>query len=199
MLANLMDGLHPHSVRLVVFNLDHQQVVYSDDPFAAAQIDAVSKAIGALDLSRVAVGNLQPGAAPALLNNLIAAEFAAAEPSDTVVFLGPRSAVPAARKEALAKPKPAGPRFFYIQYAPLAPLSARPAPVGRVGMESSGIGDAPPPLARQRSNDADLPGTDAPDPIERAVARLKGETIAIRRTADFAAAVKRIRARESKR
>lgn len=120
-LSGLMERVQPTTLRLAVFNLDKQRVIYSNGDFHRGQISAVYQALNQLELETVNVQVLQnPRGAADLLTSLVAGETAAQPVADAVVFLGPSSRY-LDKLPASALPSPLeGMRFFYLQYRPFA-------------------------------------------------------------------------------
>jgi hypothetical protein len=119
-LSSLLGRLPTRSVRLVVFNLDQQKVLYRQNDFTPGRLGEVEQAIGTLQLGTVDYHVLQNrGGQVALLSDLVNREFAAGEPPDVVLFLGPMGSL-GERFPAQLVPKPPanGPRFVYLQYRP---------------------------------------------------------------------------------
>jgi hypothetical protein len=119
-LASLAGAVPALSVRLAVFNLDKQRILFNQDDFTLASLGRVAQALNDMELDAIDYHTLQnPTGHIDLLSDLINRELASPKPSDAVVFLGPasryidkmpRSAVDAAATKL---------RFFYFQYRPL--------------------------------------------------------------------------------
>ncbi len=118
-LSALVQQVQASTVRLAVFNLDRQKVIYSSDSFEIKSIGDVYQALNQLEIDTIDVKTLQnPHGHIDLLESLISHETASPQASDAVVFLGPEpryiDKLPASAFETL----PEGIRFFYIQYRP---------------------------------------------------------------------------------
>jgi hypothetical protein len=119
-LASLASTVPALSVRLAVFNLDKQQILFNQEDFTLASLGRVAQALNNMELDAIDYHTLQnPTGHIDLLSDLINRELASPKPSDAVVFLGPASRYfdnipPAAVDAAAAKL-----RFFYFQYRPL--------------------------------------------------------------------------------
>jgi len=119
-LASLAGGVPAISVRLAVFNLDKQRILFSQDDFKLASLGLVSQALNNMELDAIDYRTLQNRTGHIdLLSELINRELTSPQPSDAVVFLGPASRYvdkipPPAADAAAAKL-----RFFYFQYRPL--------------------------------------------------------------------------------
>ena len=119
-LASLTGAVPALSVRLEVFNLDKQQIVFNQDNFTLESLGRVSQALNDMELDAIDYRTLQkPGGHVDLLSDLINRELQSPKPSDAVVFLGPASryldAMPSSALNAAATKL----RFFYFQYRPL--------------------------------------------------------------------------------
>jgi hypothetical protein len=119
-LASLAGTVPALSVRLAVFNLDKQRILFNQEDFTLASLGRVAQALSDMELDAIDYHTLQnPTGHIDLLSDLINRELASPKPSDAVVFLGPASRYmdkmpPAAVDAAAAKL-----RFFYFQYRPL--------------------------------------------------------------------------------
>jgi hypothetical protein len=176
-LSSLLKGLPEANVRVVVFNLDQQQELFSKDGFTAADLTAIAHAGDAVGRWKVESEVLQnPSGMWDLLENLESRETHAKPPPDTIVFLG----LPVTRKEtmplSMTQPRPANaPRFVYLQYRPTA-ASANQPPIAE-GARGGGFGGG-----GGRGGGSYLPPSVTPepaDPIEEAAQRMKGKTIVI--------------------
>jgi hypothetical protein len=119
-LASLAGTIPALSVRLAVFNLDKQRVLFNQEDFTLAALGRVAQALNDMELDAIDYHTLQnPTGHVDLLSDLINRELASPKPSDAVVFLGPASRyidkIPPAAVDAAA----ARLRFFYFQYRPL--------------------------------------------------------------------------------
>jgi hypothetical protein len=187
-LAALLEKLPGTAIRLVVFDLDQQKETLRQDGFTLKDIEKAAHAANSTDHWVVTVHELQEQPSPwVLLANLIRRETHAEEPSDTVLFLGPRIA-PLDKMPAhlLEDKKGSAPRFFYLQYR----LSANPIPYG----VPTNMGNKP--------SDNTLPPIFLPDgrltpevsdPIDLLIARLKGKTLMVHSPLDFAKAIEAIK------
>ncbi len=122
LLSSLLERLPTSSVRMVVFNLEHQAELLRLTEVGPGGLGRVGQALNELELGTVDFQTLvnRKGHVD-LLAELINREVSEPEQSDVVLFLGPPARfsdkVP---EEALDKPKTAaaGPGFFYFQYRP---------------------------------------------------------------------------------
>jgi hypothetical protein len=170
-LGSLAATVPAASVRLAVFNLDQQRVLYNQEEFTLDSIGRVSEILNQLELDTIDYHALQnPTGHVDLLSDLINRELAASKHSDAVVFLGPVSRFidkipPSALDENAAKLS-----FFYFQYQ-ASPL------LGMGGMRGMRGGIREPML---------------PDSITNLIARVKGRLIHINSPADFANAISQV-------
>jgi hypothetical protein len=121
-LSALVERAPATSIRLAVFNLDKQRVIYSNGDFRLPAMGQVNEALNRLELETVDVQTLgNPQGHLDLLESLIGREAGSPNPPDAVVFLGPAARYEEARL-ALDRP-PDGTRFFYFQCWPWFPLA----------------------------------------------------------------------------
>jgi hypothetical protein len=119
-LSSMLDQMPASSVRLVVFNLDHQVELLRLGETGPDALGQVSRALNELEIGTVDFQTLvnRKGHVD-LLADLINKEVAEPLPADAVVFLGPPARfwdkVP---DQAVEKPRMAGPDFYYFQYRP---------------------------------------------------------------------------------
>ena len=118
-LSAVVGQMHASTVRLAVFNLDRQKIVYGSENFEIKSMGDVAQALNQLEIDTIDVQTLQkPQGHIDLIESMIAKEGASPQPADAVVFLGPEpryiDKLPASAFEAL----PEGMRFFYLQYRP---------------------------------------------------------------------------------
>lgn len=179
-LSSLLERLPDASVRLVVFNLDQQRELFRKDDFTAKDVTGIAHEGDAAARWAVDANVLQnPAGGWGLIGKLESSEIQSAPPPDTVLFLG----LPAANAEKMPDEMPQSasaqtPRFVYLRY-PLNPQAGVQAlRVGRGGGPS-------PPRGGGESMGEMIPrvnprtGYPYPDPIEQAVRRMGGKTIAI--------------------
>ncbi|HTP35272.1 MAG TPA: hypothetical protein VMJ75_24010 [Candidatus Acidoferrales bacterium] len=181
----LLAKLPARSVRLVVFNLAQQAVLFRSDPPARFDVHAAIQAMRKLQLAEISYGALRdPLGSAALLDSLVWGELLDARPSGVVVFLGPRIESPDISRESLVRSPQGALRFFYVQYAPLHMVVSNPTPMFRADMKS--IDDL------DDDSEQYLPAPAGSDGIEHVVKSLKGETIVVRKPADLGSAIRRI-------
>jgi hypothetical protein len=185
-LSSLLERLPEASVRLVVFNLDQHQEVYSKDGFNTSDLNGIAHAGDATGRWKVDSNVLQnPSGMWDLLEGIETREAHASPPPDTVVFLG----LPATTQEKMpvvtAQPGSSNaPRFVYLVYRPTN--GNRPAIVGMGGDDFRGGGGGGGGRGGGggggRGSGGIVPNqvTHEPlDPVEEAVQRMKGKTIGI--------------------
>lgn len=212
-LSSLLDLAPAKRVRLVVFNLEQQKVIYQEEHFTSAQMESVRQAVFDLQLATIDYRALQnPTGSQDLLARLVDQELRAGNRSDAVVFLGPHARATAKVDLGPGKGRPAEPGFFYLQYE-------RPAmrPAGSSADEFARVGSG---IASQRAWNVDDGATGHPaavpdrglidsidgptafgpphDSIDTLVTTLKGKTLVIRTPTDFAKAMKQIAPRKAR-
>jgi hypothetical protein len=177
-LAAIAGRVPAASVRLVVFSLEAQKVLFRSDSFSVDAIGRVARAIDSLELSTVDVYVLQnPTGHIDLLSGLINQELRAPTPAGAIILLGPLSRFTGKIPEGSLEKHSSALRFFYVQYKPnprsvIPPDSGagdmpiargRPAAPG-VGSQSGSAGStgsnssasAPPPPPQHTSNSSDV-------------------------------------------
>jgi hypothetical protein len=187
-LASLLEKLPGTAIRLVVFDLDQRKETLRLDDFTLKDIEKAAHAADNTDHWVVTVHELQEQVGPwDLLANLIRREIHAPEPSDAVLFLGPRIA-PRDKMPPhfLDDEKGSALRFFYLQYR----LSANPISYGTPASMSEKAPDPKRPPLIQRDEGLTPEGS---DPIDVLVSRLKGKTLMVHSPVEFAKAVETIR------
>ena len=188
-LASLLEKLPGTTIQLVVFDFDQQKETLRQDGFTLKDIEKAAHAANSSNHWVTTVRELQDRPGPwGLLAQLIRREIHAQDPSDAVLFLGPRLA-PLGKMPAhlLENEKTSAQRVFYLQYR----LSANPIYYG----VSADMGNKPPPISRL---DGGL-SPEVSDPIDLLVARLKGKTLMVHSPVDFAKSVETIRQRSPHR
>ena len=120
-LGPMLELLPAQSVRLVMFNLDQQKVIFTQDKFGLEDIGQVAQALNGLELGTINIGVLgNTGGHVSLLSELINQELHATEPPDALVFLGPISRHIEKFPQSAIDVRGGGddPRMFYVQYRP---------------------------------------------------------------------------------
>lgn len=115
--SSLLRQTPSQSVRLMAFNLDQGRVIFQQDEFDRAGFIRLSQALEDLELGTVSYRVLQRQAWQELLVRLVHQEVTREEPSQAVVFLGPRSHFgEKIRPEMLKARETRDPQFFYFEY-----------------------------------------------------------------------------------
>ena len=189
-LASFLERVPARSVRLIVFNLEQQKILFRQDGFTPDEMDQVAQAINELQLGLVDYHVLQNRTGHLdLLAGMVNEELRAPEPSDAVVFLGPQARfADKISEDVLEKPHGTAPHFFYLQFMPfprIAP-SVAPPPLARQGPPLP----PPPPVPG-----AGLAEPGMPDSISIAVAKLKGKTITLHTPGEFEKAIEQVERR----
>jgi hypothetical protein len=133
-LSALLERVPTRSVRLVVFNLDQQKVLFQRDSFTPDALYQVAAVMDGMELGKVDYEVLQNRGGPVeLLAGLINQELRAETRSDAVVFLGPMGRytdkLPPESVETATFPPP---RFLYFEYEPFYRATATyPDSIGR--------------------------------------------------------------------
>lgn len=185
-LASLLESLPSTVIRLVVFDYDQQKETLRQDNFALKDIEKAAHAANNTEHWPVTVRELQeqPGQW-GLLANLIRREIAEKDPSDAVVFLGPRIAAPGnLPPHFLELENATQPRFLYLQYN-----------LSREGVFVSvppEMGNKPPD-ERLHPMFKPLGGPDPLDAIDLVVRSLKGKTWKVYSPAVLAKAIEALK------
>ena len=184
-LSSLLERIRSTSVKLVVFNLEKREQIYSKDSFRISDLEQVDDAINKIQLGMVDYKVLQePKGHLDFLNDMLEGELKAEQPPDLVIFLGPPART--ADKPALFELDKAAqllPKLFYMR---LEPFFYRPAMPGR----PMAANRPPPPSMQMGGSNAGLP-----DSVSLAVKHLKGKTLTIRSPQDFAKAIEQVKAK----
>ena len=180
-LSSLLERMPEADFRLVVFNLDQRQELFSKDSFTAADLSGIANAADATGRWKIESQTLQnPNGAWDLIGNLVSGETHGMPSPDTIVFLGlPEAGIGAMPVALQPRDRSSAPRFAYLLYS----LSTGNPPgfSGRFGADAgtskfSGggrSGNAGAGLAIGRS----YPNPSESDPIEQLVRSRSGKTI----------------------
>jgi len=198
--AALIGEMPARSVRLVVFNLEQQKELLRKEGFTLAALPEVAQALNAVQPATVDYRSLQnPHTAADFVEKLVNTEIHAAEPSDAVVFLGPRSIYKDKPSPDFGLPPGAKQHFFYLVCAPTGMLRSSRAHATSWGAQSANVGLQPFPVAPTYQEDPILHNTwtkfgphAGPDSIEFTVDRLRGKTMMVDSVESFADAVAEI-------
>jgi hypothetical protein len=119
-LASLLESLPARAVRLIIFNVDQQKILFRQDAFTPDSFDQAAQSMENLQLQLVDYSVLKnQGGHISLLADLVNQELSAGNPSDAVIFLGPATRYFDKFPPSSLEDRPsATPRFFYLQYKP---------------------------------------------------------------------------------
>jgi len=196
----LLDELPAASVRVVVFNLEQQRELFRQDGFAVEALPQVAQVLDTVQPATVDYRVVQNPAGPAeFVERLLNQEMQASDPSDAVIFLGPKSIYQAKPSPGFHLSPGVKQRFFYLVCEPTRFLLPRSSTLSGAGWSESGRGMALPP---QFDPPDDLVWTNygpnyAADSIQHAVGQLNGKTLQVDSVVSFAHAVAAI-ARQSR-
>ena len=185
-LSSLLTQLPAKSVRLAVFSLEKQVVLFSTDSFRAADLEDVTRSCDQLELAVVDFKTLQNRNKVDVLSDLIVKELHNSQPSNAILLLGPRTT---SQTDSSLQIDGAATPWFYLQYQ-IVP-QVRPAGGGRQrgGFFPPDVDD----LDRAGGIRAPDPSPDArPDGIERLVRRINGTMLPVASPHDLADAIHRM-------
>jgi len=203
----LMDEMPARSVRLVVFNLEQQKEILRKDGFTLDALPEVAQALNGVQPATVDYSVLQhPGGTADFIENLVNQEVHASEPSDTVVFLGPRSIYKVKPSSSFALPPDAKQQFFYLVCEPTGILRTSSRSASGWGAQGLTMGFPPivhgettpqpdptaPPILPDDVQWTNYGPNHGPDSIEYTVDQLRGKTVQVDSVESFADAVNRI-------
>jgi hypothetical protein len=119
-LSSLLNQIPCASVRFRAFNLDQQRELFRQDPFDDAGFMKLTESLRTLELGTVPAHVLQQRRGwLAMLVDYANEELLAADPSDAVIILGPRThysgEVPGGMLKGRETPNP---HFYYFEYYP---------------------------------------------------------------------------------
>jgi hypothetical protein len=119
-LSSLLRQIPCASVRLRAFNLDQQRELFRQDQFDDAGFMELTESLRALELGTVSYRVLQQRQGWLdLLLDYANGELIAADPSDAVIILGPRTRYFAkVPPEKLKRRETSDPHFYYFEYFP---------------------------------------------------------------------------------
>jgi hypothetical protein len=203
----LLERIPTSSVRVVVFNLEHQQELFRRDDFTLDSLGEMSRALNDLRLGTVSAKILQNQTGHVdFLAGLINQELQSVNAADAVVFLGPRERfedkVPA---ELIDPGHTQAPLFFFLRYRAVTPARAQfvadpcdrmPSADAPIDPEKGGrrAGNSPCSAAIPTINPM-ADGTFSNDTVSLAVKILKGKTITIQSPGEFARAIEQVERR----
>lgn len=116
-LSSLLERVPSPSVRLVVFNMDQQKVLFRHQNFALESLDQVAQSINGLELGLVDYQLLKNRkSSAAFLAELINKELTEPDRAEVVLFLGPASRF----SDKVTQPRPdekgSAPFFFHFKF-----------------------------------------------------------------------------------
>ena len=118
-LSSLLERVPSPSVRLVVFNMDQQKVLFRQDNFALESLDQVAQSINGLELGLVDYQILKSRRSSAdFLAGLINKELAPPDQSEIALFLGPASRFTDKVPQAILEERRSAPYFFHFRFQP---------------------------------------------------------------------------------
>ncbi len=198
----LMEELPARSVRLVVFNLEQRKELLRKNGFTLEALPEVARVLDAVQPAAVdyrAVQN-RDGTVD-FLENLLNQEMHVSEPSQAVVFLGPRSIYKSKPPAQFGLPPGTKQRFYYLICDPTRFLLPRSSTLdgGDWGAKALAMGlPTPSPWGAMQPDVPDNhvwknygPNAGA-DSIQYALDQLKGKTVQVDSARSFAGAVAEI-------
>jgi hypothetical protein len=117
-LASLLEQLPSKSVRLIAFNLERQQVLFSQDSLDSKGFTKLEKTLGQVRFDTIPYQSLRQGAGVNFLVNLTEQEIAPMDADGAVVFLGIAGMRPEnkLRGEMLNKLETRSTHVYYLSY-----------------------------------------------------------------------------------
>ncbi|HEY1493791.1 MAG TPA: hypothetical protein VGF49_04580 [Candidatus Solibacter sp.] len=195
-LSSILREMPTRSVRVVAFNLDQRFTIFRAEEYEASHIKELVDEMTQLNLGVVDARLVRDRPQPMdLLLGLVQAELQAPTPPDALILLGPPTRMHLEIPADVAGKRPTAPtQIFNLQYQSNRQIPAAPVFVPR-GMASS---RPEPPQGADGQVMRPVLSSGPADPIERLVARLKGQTMPIRTPHDLADAIHRMDARIAK-
>ncbi|MCU1236411.1 MAG: hypothetical protein JWP63_4378 [Candidatus Solibacter sp.] len=192
--TSILREMPAQTVRLIAFNLDQRAIIYRDDAYQAGRTGELADALGQLDFSVLDYKAIRDRMEPVdLLLSMVQAELGAPQPPDAMIVVGPRTLlITPLPAEAMSKRPNSTTAIFSLQFDRDRPPMRMPRT--DVGMDASHAGG--PRTAEGAVIQHVMAGP--LDVIERLVARLKGQTVAIRTPHDLADAIQRMDSRIAK-
>ncbi len=118
-LSSLLERVPSPSVRLVVFNMDQQKVLFRQDNFALESLDQVAQSINGIELGLVDYQILKNRrSSAAFLAGLINKELTEPDQSEIALFLGPASRFTDKVTQASLEERGSAPYFFHFKFQP---------------------------------------------------------------------------------
>ena len=198
----LMEELPARSVRLVVFNLEQRRELLRKDAFTLEALPEVVRVLDAVQPAAVDYSAVQnPGGTVDFIENLLNQEMHASEPSEALVFLGPKSMYKSRPSAQFGLPPGTKQRFYYLMCEPTRFLLPRSSTLDGGDWGAQGLAMGLPGSLPTVGIHPDIPddhvwknyGPNAgADSIQYAVDQLKGRTVQVDSAASFAGAVAEI-------
>lgn len=200
----LMEELPVHSVRLVLFNLEQRRQLFCKDTFTLDALPEVAKALDAVQPAAVDYGAAQnTGGTANFIEKLVSQEIHASDPSNAVIFLGPKSIYRSKPSSKIDLPPGSKLRFFYLLCESTRFLLARSSTLsgGEWGAQGLAMGLPPRSSLGTAIPPADLPDSTVwsnygpnhgADSIQYMVEELKGKTLQVDSPISFADAAAEI-------
>lgn len=120
MLASLLRQIPCQAVRLIVFDIQQQRVLFENHSFGASGFDELTDALKNVERATIPYQALRAGSARNFLLGLAQDQISATSPPDAVIFLGPATHFDERSPTPLAEPP--RPRFFYFEFHSYGPL-----------------------------------------------------------------------------
>jgi hypothetical protein len=118
-------------VSITAFNLEHRQVIFEQENIRQLDFSALKTAMNALTLGTVAANQLAEKNAEAQFLVRLAAERLARRPSDSLIFVGPKTVEESGlNRELLQQLGAARSPVFYLTYLPLPQANPWPDLIG---------------------------------------------------------------------
>ena len=205
----LMQELPARSVRLVVFNLEQRREMLRKEGFTLEALPEVAKVLDAVQPAAVGYSAVQnPGGAAGFIENLLNQEVHESEPSEAVVFLGPKSIYKDRPSAQFGLPPGTEQRFYYLMCEPTRFLLPRSSTLDGGDWRAQGLAMGFPPRSPSGAIQPNAPdvqpnvpndlvwknyGPNAgADSIEYTLGQLKGKTVQVDSAGSFASAVAEI-------
>ena len=118
-LSSLLERVPSPSVRLVVFNMDQQKVLYRQESFSHESLDQVAQSINGIELGLVDYQILKSRRSSAdFLAELINKELSEPDQAEIALFLGPGCRFSDKAAQANLDERRSAPYFFHFKFQP---------------------------------------------------------------------------------
>jgi len=171
-LSAILVQLPAKSVRLVLFNLDKQAVLFDRANFTTRDLQEVAQALERVEPGVVDYKTLQNRTRTDVLGDLVANELKSSTRSSAVILMGPRSGARADNSAPIEPPPAGSPPWYYLEFQAAESLRPQAAYTSTIegGRRGTNLQGVPPPV-----NPPQVP----PDGIERLVHRLNGTAFTV--------------------